>query len=57
MDVGMQGRNIVVNIDAEEGQDTIAINQLQRLEKDVDWLKVNVKRKPKAAVTTRGGVM
>lgn len=57
MDVGMQGRNIVVNIDAEEGQDTIAINQLQRLEKDVNWLKVNVKRKPKAAVTTRGGVM
>ncbi|WP_312098984.1 aggregation-promoting factor C-terminal-like domain-containing protein [Corynebacterium dentalis] len=57
MDVGMQGRNIVVNIDAEEGQDTISINQLQRLEKDVDWLKVNVNRKPKAAVTTRGGVM
>jgi len=57
MDVGVRGRSVVVNIDAEEGQDTIAINQLQRLEKDVDWLKVNVKRKPKAAVTTRGGVM
>ena len=57
MDVSMQGRNIVVNIDAEEGQDTIAISKLQSLEKEVDWLKLNVNRKPKAAVTTRGGVM
>lgn len=57
MDVGVQGRSVVVNIEAEEGQDRISIDQLQRLEKEVDWLKVNVNRKPKASVTTRGGVM
>lgn len=57
MDVGVQGRSVVVNIEAEEGQDRITIDQLQKLEKEVDWLKVNVNRKPKASVTTRGGVM
>lgn len=55
--VGVSGRNVTVTIEAEEGQNQVSIDQLRRLEKQVDWLKVKVDRKPRAAALTRGGVM
>ena len=46
-----------VTIEAESDDDLIRVKQFKELASQVDWLKVKVERKPKAAVRTRGGVM
>ncbi len=46
-----------VTIEAESDDDLIRVKQFKKLAEQVDGLEVQVKRKPKAAVRTRGGVM
>ena len=54
-DVSRRGATVV--IEAESDDDLIRVKQFKKLAEQVDGLEVQVKRKPKAAVRTRGGVM
>ena len=53
----MSRRGATVVIEAESDDDLIRVKQFKKLAEQVDGLEVQVKRKPKAAVRTRGGVM
>ena len=54
-DISRRGATVV--IEAESDDDLIRVKQFKKLAEQVDGLEVQVKRKPKAAVRTRGGVM
>ena len=54
-DMSRRGASVV--IEAESDDDLIRVKQFKKLAEQVDGLEVQVKRKPKAAVRTRGGVM
>lgn len=53
----MSRRGATVVIEAESDDDLIRVKQFKKLAEQVDGLEVQAKRKPKAAVRTRGGVM
>ena len=59
VDVGFNGRSVVVEIEAESDDDLVRVRQLKDMADRVQGLevKVNEKKRPVAASLTRGGAM
>lgn len=56
-EVGFNGQNVTVEIQAESDDDLIRVAQFKQLADQVHGLDVRVNRRPAAATVTRGGAM